>query len=127
MMSESPKREQFQKDCSNEPLSNDLNLSHTLIMSSEILDFLSKLLLSPVNHFLISRKTILQYSLSRQGLVAISIYDLEGSEVTNLIDGIQNAGQHYLTWDAHTFPSGIYFARLTAGSQSQDRKMILLK
>jgi hypothetical protein len=72
-------------------------------------------------------KTILQYTLSTSGPVTVSIYDLAGRKVASLFDGAQNAGEHTLIWDAQAFPSGIYFVRLTAGSQSQDRKIILLK
>jgi hypothetical protein len=71
--------------------------------------------------------TTLRYSLDKPGAVIISIYDLLGKKVATLFEGHQISGDHSLTWDARAFPSGIYFARLTAGSQSEDRKIILLK
>jgi len=44
-----------------------------------------------------------------------------------LIDGYREPGMHDVTFDAANLPSGIYFARLTAGSFQQTQKMVLMK
>jgi hypothetical protein len=72
-------------------------------------------------------RTNLRYSLEKPGFVTISIFDIQGRKVADLIDGNQAAGQYTLTWDAGAFPSGVYFARLESGNQSQCRKIVLLK
>ena len=71
--------------------------------------------------------TTLQYSLLRSSGVTIEIYNIIGQRVTTLFEGIQQAGNNSITWDASGFPSGIYFARLEVGNHSQSMKMVLLK
>ncbi|RJX30492.1 MAG: T9SS C-terminal target domain-containing protein, partial [Desulfurivibrio sp.] len=38
-----------------------------------------------------------------------------------------NAGSHEVMFDGSGLPSGIYFARLTAGDFTQTQKLVLLK
>ncbi len=71
--------------------------------------------------------TTLSYMLPRSGSVTITIYNLLGQQIASMFEGDQQAGQHKITWDATTFPSGVYFARLEAGEYSESIKMVLLK
>ena len=71
--------------------------------------------------------TTISYSLPEQGEVVISIYNLLGQRVTTIFEGMQEPGEHTITWDASNFPSGVYFARLEAGEHSENIKMVLLK
>ncbi len=72
-------------------------------------------------------QTIIKYALNENGLVTLSIYNINGRKITTLVDGIQYAGEHRLEWHALKYPSGIYFARLQYAGNSQIRKLILLK
>jgi hypothetical protein len=47
--------------------------------------------------------------------------------VATLAEGRQMAGTHSVTFDGTDLPSGIYFARLTAGEFVQTQKLVLLK
>jgi hypothetical protein len=38
-----------------------------------------------------------------------------------------SVGMHSLVWDAQDIPSGVYIYRLTAGTFSEVKKMILMK
>lgn len=58
---------------------------------------------------------------------SLMIYDVTGRIVQRLTDGMLSAGAHSMTFDGSAFSSGIYFARLEAGSVSQTRKLVLLK
>ncbi len=71
--------------------------------------------------------TVLNYTLSQAGQISISIYNLLGQRVVTLYDGMQQAGEHKLIWDAADIPSGIYFARLQTDDYSKSIKMVLLK
>jgi hypothetical protein len=71
--------------------------------------------------------TTVSFSLPHSQHANISIYDLTGRMVTTLADQIISAGQHSVMFDASGLPSGIYFARLTAGNKIIARKMVLLK
>jgi len=71
--------------------------------------------------------TTIRYSLPEQADVKIEIYNILGQKAAVLFDGNQSTGYHSVTWHADDFPSGIYLARLAAGTVSKNIKMILLK
>jgi len=71
--------------------------------------------------------TTIEYTLPKSGEVNMIVYNLLGQEVTRIIDEVQQAGYHKVTWDASNFASGIYFYRLQAGDFVRTRKMVLLK
>lgn len=50
-----------------------------------------------------------------------------GQEITTLVDGKQNAGEHHVQWQAVGVPSGVYFYQLRAGEKVETRKMILMR
>lgn len=76
--------------------------------------------------------TTIEYQLPQNGLVQLKIYDIAGREVATLINEVQNAGSYRVQWNAtdvqgSKVASGVYFYRLTSGSFSQIKKMMLLK
>jgi photosystem II stability/assembly factor-like uncharacterized protein len=66
--------------------------------------------------------TTINYQLPVNGFVTLKIYDLLGRKVATLVNGRQNAGYYYATFNASNLPSGVYFYRLQAGSFMQTRK-----
>ncbi len=71
--------------------------------------------------------TTLSFTLPAAARVKLSVFDIAGRQVAELVDGFQNAGVHEVIWDAAGLPSGIYCAHLSAGSRSAAQKMVLLK
>ncbi len=71
--------------------------------------------------------TAISYQLSELSHVNLSVYDIAGRKVAELVNGWREAGLHEVTFDASNLPSGIYFARLTAGNYEQTQKLLLLK
>jgi len=71
--------------------------------------------------------TVISYQLPTYTNVTLKIYDVLGREVETLVDTKQQAGAHIVRFDGSRFASGVYFYRLTAGSSSFTRKMLLLK
>jgi hypothetical protein len=60
--------------------------------------------------------------------VKLVVYDITGREVTTLVNQIQTPGIYQYDFDASRYASGIYFYRLTAGTDfSEVKKMVLLK
>ena len=72
-------------------------------------------------------QTTISFSLEHQSPVSISIYDVAGRLVEVLASNTYEAGNHSVIWDAGGQPSGIYFARLTAGEAVSTSRMVLLK
>jgi len=55
------------------------------------------------------------------------VYDIIGREVSVLVNDKLNAGIYNVDFDASHFASGVYFYRLTSGSYTDVKKMILVK
>ncbi|MFC1480735.1 alpha-amylase family glycosyl hydrolase [Candidatus Neomarinimicrobiota bacterium] len=76
--------------------------------------------------------TRIDYTLPSTGKVRLSIYDLRGRLVRQLVDTVQPTGSYVVNWsgtneDGQPLPSGIYFYRLEAGGYTASNKMLLLK
>ena len=71
--------------------------------------------------------TAIRFELRDVSFVELTVFDITGREVAKLVDGYKVKGLHEVTFEAEDLPSGIYFARLTAGEFQQTRKIILVK
>ena len=71
--------------------------------------------------------TTIAFSIPRETNVRLAVYDLLGQEVARLVDETMKPGNHEIVFNAEKVASGTYFYRLTAGSYTATRKMILLK
>ncbi len=71
--------------------------------------------------------TVARFELRAASQVRLAVYDLAGREVAVLAEGFYPTGVHQAVWDAASMPSGVYFARLTAGEFTQTRKLLLVK
>lgn len=75
--------------------------------------------------------THLRFFLPTAEHVEIAIYDTKGRRVASLIDGFASAGTHEVAWngiarDGATLPGGVYYARMRAGNESQQVKVLKL-
>jgi len=59
--------------------------------------------------------------------VRLEVFDILGRSVATLANGRYPAGKYSFTFDGTNLASGVYFYRLTAGSFTAVRKMILTK
>lgn len=71
--------------------------------------------------------TTIEFELAAPTHIDLSIYNINGQKIENLIQGSRDAGKHNVVWNAHNVSSGIYFARLEANGISKSIKMQLLK
>ena len=82
---------------------------------------------NPFNPF-----TTLRYDLPEDALVNITIYDMMGRVVSNLVSSQQNAGYKSIQWNAtnnagQPVSAGLYLYSIEAGQFRQTKKMVLLK
>lgn len=59
--------------------------------------------------------------------VKLIVYDLTGRTVATLVNESLSAGRYEVAFNGAAFSSGMYFYKITAGSYSVVRKMILIK
>jgi len=71
--------------------------------------------------------TTINFSLPVKGIVTLKIYDVAGREVKTLVNEIKDAGMNAVTFDASLLSSGVYFYKLSSGSYTDTKKMMLIK
>jgi len=71
--------------------------------------------------------TRIRYYLPEDSPIKIEIFNVNGQGVAILFDGVSEAGEHKLVWNASNYPSGIYFCKFSSFSESRVIKMTLLK
>lgn len=71
--------------------------------------------------------TVISYSVSKDGLVSLRVFNNLGQQVAVLINGNQSAGTYNVEFNALSLSSGIYFYRLESAGLVSTRKMILVK
>jgi plastocyanin len=71
--------------------------------------------------------TTIKYELSTQSYVSLKVFDVLGREVATLMNGEQSAGYKSVVWNAANVPSGVYFYRLTAGTFTEVKKVVINK
>ena len=77
-------------------------------------------------------KTTLEYELPLNSFIKITIYDLLGNEVKNLVSTNQSPGFKSIQWNStnnqgEPVSAGVYLYSIEAGNFRQTKKMILLK
>ncbi len=71
--------------------------------------------------------TEIKYQIAERSHVILKVFDMLGREVCTLVDEVQEAGYKSVQFDAMGLPSGEYTYRLSAGSFSDVKKMLLIK
>lgn len=74
-----------------------------------------------------SSTTMISYNLPSDGKVSISIYNVSGALVAQLVNEQQSIGEHEIVFDAANLSSGIYFCKVQMGSYNQVEKMSIIK
>tara|TARA_A100001011_G_scaffold43041_1_gene40532 strand:- start:484 stop:1992 length:1509 start_codon:yes stop_codon:yes gene_type:complete len=76
--------------------------------------------------------TTIEYELPENGLVSVTVYDIIGNVVNNLVNTNQSFGYKSVQWNAtnnqgEPVSAGVYLYSIEAGNFRQTKKMILLK
>ena len=70
--------------------------------------------------------TTISYDLPQASQVNLSVYNLLGQVVENLVNEFQTPGVYSVTFQNENLPSGIYFCKLNTGDQVLVRRMIFI-
>jgi len=76
--------------------------------------------------------TTIAYSVPKDGLVRIGIYNIKGQKVKELCNSEMQRGHHKIVWDGkdanqRNVSSGVYFVKLQASGAFSTRKIMLMK
>ncbi|NIT55307.1 MAG: T9SS type A sorting domain-containing protein, partial [Aliifodinibius sp.] len=71
--------------------------------------------------------TTIRFTLPKAGRVRLSIFNVLGHKVAELINTRLSAGAHEIVWEAGLLPSGIYLYQLEFDGKSNAKRMVLLR
>ncbi len=69
----------------------------------------------------------ISYELSSPEYVSMKIYDFFGNELSILVNGPEDSGNHEIEFEGSDLPSGIYLLTLCAGGKKQIEKLVLIR
>lgn len=74
--------------------------------------------------------TTISYEVVTPGQISLSVFNLAGKEIANLVNEFKQPGRYNIRFDVNNYPemsSGIYIYKLQTSSSSDIRKMIFTK
>ena len=71
--------------------------------------------------------TNISYALPHSSYVTITVYDMLGQKVTQLVDEFMAAGYHSVLFDGSRFASGAYYYRMLAGDFVMTKRLTLIR
>lgn len=71
--------------------------------------------------------TTIQFNIAKDSYVSLKVYNINGEEISSLIEGYKQAGTYSLNFEPNNLPSGIYLYRIVTEDFSAVQKMTYLK
>lgn len=76
--------------------------------------------------------TVINFALPAPAQVNLSIYDVHGRMVRQLVDEVKSAGTHAVAWDGRdenglSLPTAVYIYKINSAAFTKTRRMVLLK
>jgi hypothetical protein len=71
--------------------------------------------------------TKINFAIPKQGFVTLKIYDVLGREIRTLVNEVKTPGNYIVDFNAADLSSGVYFYKVTAGSFTDVKRMMLIK
>ncbi len=71
--------------------------------------------------------TKINFSIPKQGMVSLKVYDVLGKEVMTLVNEQKPAGNFEVDFNGSNLSSGAYFYRIEAGEFVDVKRMIIIK
>ena len=71
--------------------------------------------------------TKIRFAIPQREFLSLKVYDALGREIETLAEGISEAGEFEVTFNAANLPGGVYFYELRSAEYSETKKFILIK
>ena len=71
--------------------------------------------------------TKIKFDRPKNGIVKLTVYDIHGREVRNLVNNELTPGSYEVEWNAGGYASGMYFYRIETEGFVETKKMMLVK
>ncbi len=74
-----------------------------------------------------SSSTTVEYAVREASPVTLRVYDLTGRTVATLVEGVQEAGTHQVSFDGRDLAAGTYLYRLQVGDETRTHRVVLTR
>lgn len=71
--------------------------------------------------------TKIEYALPEDGVVNLTVYNIIGQVVKEIVNEYRRAGYYEVMFNANNLSSGLYIYRITSGKFNTTKKMLLIK
>jgi hypothetical protein len=71
--------------------------------------------------------TNIRYSVHKNGMVKLVVFDALGREVQTLVNQSQQAGTYEASFNSSSLNSGVYYYKLTSGDYNETKRMVSIK
>lgn len=71
--------------------------------------------------------TTISFQIPKGDFVSLKVYDINGREVSELVNENLQAGEYKINFNGSNLPSGVYYYKLTSENFAETKKMILIK
>jgi hypothetical protein len=71
--------------------------------------------------------TNIKFQIRKSSFININIFDISGRKIENLVNQNLKPGSYEISWNAASFPSGIYFYKIITPEFTKTLKMTFLK
>ena len=104
---------------------NEVNIINSMDIDGNnlVVDFeLSSVYPNPFNP-----ETTISFSLLKESDVNLNVYDANGRYLETIINDSFKSGKYRVKWNGNSYPSGIYFVKLSILNHEQTKKIMLIK
>jgi hypothetical protein len=71
-----------------------------------------------------NNEAVIQFNMPSSSHVKLSVYNMLGAHIATLVDGVTDAGQKSVSWNAKDVKPGLYFCKLESGTLSKTIKIL---
>lgn len=71
--------------------------------------------------------TVIKYNIPNSAHVSIKVFDILGNEVAQVVNEKKNPGSYEVEFNGANLSSGVYFYKITAGSFTDVKRMMMIK
>ena len=71
--------------------------------------------------------TNIKFAITKAGMVNMTVYDVNGRKVEELVNSSYNTGTYEVNWNASKYSSGVYFYTIRTNEFSETKRMVLIK
>lgn len=71
--------------------------------------------------------TTLEYEISKHDVVKLTVHDISGREIAELVNDVRSPGRYSILFDGSGLSSGVYFYKLEVKDKILTRKMLFIK